>query len=154
MLCTGWQSGGIHRLWFTLPDCRVSSTGLGKVQYYSTSGSSKDGPPKPSSGDAPSAEKILSGAVKTTPVSSGEKQIYLDCRCCLMFCEHLFKMAKTVIFLHVLSAQGAGSISGELRCWFLISFSFLLGSSPQGLTKAETIQVKGTLNICASTAWL
>uniref|UniRef100_A0A7N6ATP3 Proton-coupled zinc antiporter SLC30A9, mitochondrial n=1 Tax=Anabas testudineus TaxID=64144 RepID=A0A7N6ATP3_ANATE len=58
LCCTGWQSGGIHRLWFSLPDCRVASTGLGRVQYYSTSGSSKDGPPKSPSVDAPSAEKI------------------------------------------------------------------------------------------------
>uniref|UniRef100_A0A669F187 Proton-coupled zinc antiporter SLC30A9, mitochondrial n=1 Tax=Oreochromis niloticus TaxID=8128 RepID=A0A669F187_ORENI len=34
-----------------LPDCRVVSLGLGKVQYYSTSDTSKDGPPKPPSGD-------------------------------------------------------------------------------------------------------
>ncbi|XP_026214339.1 zinc transporter 9 [Anabas testudineus] len=92
-LCYGWQSGGIHRLWFSLPDCRVASTGLGRVQYYSTSGSSKDGPPKSPSVDAPSAEKVLSDA-KVSPASS---------------------------------AQAAGKSSGL---------------SPQGLTKAETIQVK------------
>ncbi|XP_022616121.1 zinc transporter 9 [Seriola dumerili] len=83
-LCYGWQSGGIHTLWFSLPDCRVASLGPGKVQFYSTSGNSKDGPPKSASGDAPSAEK--SGAAKATPSS--------------------------------------------------------LGFMPQGLTKAETIQVK------------
>ncbi|KAA8588699.1 hypothetical protein FQN60_010044 [Etheostoma spectabile] len=66
-----------------LPDCRVASLGLGKVQYYSTSGNSKDGPPKSASGDAPTAEKVLSAAAKATP-----------------------------------------------------------GATPQGLTKAETIQVK------------
>uniref|UniRef100_A0A7N9AXI5 Proton-coupled zinc antiporter SLC30A9, mitochondrial n=1 Tax=Mastacembelus armatus TaxID=205130 RepID=A0A7N9AXI5_9TELE len=60
-LCyTDWKSGGIHRLWFNLLDCRVACLGLGKVQYYSSSGSSKDGPPKSPSGDAPSAEKVLS----------------------------------------------------------------------------------------------
>ncbi|KAL3044566.1 hypothetical protein OYC64_012955 [Pagothenia borchgrevinki] len=61
-LCHGWQSAGIHSMWFSLPDCRVASLGLGKVQYYSTSGSSKDDPPKPASGDAPSAEQVLSAA--------------------------------------------------------------------------------------------
>ncbi|TKS72133.1 Zinc transporter 9 [Collichthys lucidus] len=85
-LCYGWQSGGMHSSWFSLPDCRVASLGLGKVQYYSTSGNSKDGPPKPPSANAPSAEKVLSAAVKATPASPG--------------------------------------------------------SMPQGLTKAETIQVK------------
>lgn len=71
--CTGWQSGGIHSLWCSLPDCRVASLGLGKVQYYSTSGNSKDGPPKSASGDAPSAEKVLAAAAKATAASSSEK---------------------------------------------------------------------------------
>eukprot|EP00064_Thunnus_orientalis_P011952 superscaffoldBa00001778_g11984 len=65
-LCHGWQSGSIHSLWFSLPDCRVASLGLGKVQYYSTSGDSKDGPPKSASGDAPVAEKVLAAAGKAT----------------------------------------------------------------------------------------
>ncbi|XP_058506319.1 proton-coupled zinc antiporter SLC30A9, mitochondrial [Solea solea] len=65
-LCHGWQSRGVHCLWFSLPDCRVASLGLSKVQYYSTSsGSSKDGPPKSTSDGAPSAENILSSAAKT-----------------------------------------------------------------------------------------
>ncbi|XP_032383939.1 proton-coupled zinc antiporter SLC30A9, mitochondrial isoform X2 [Etheostoma spectabile] len=79
----GLKRGGIHNVCFSLPDCRVASLGLGKVQYYSTSGNSKDGPPKSASGDAPTAEKVLSAAAKATP-----------------------------------------------------------GATPQGLTKAETIQVK------------
>uniref|UniRef100_A0A8D3DMD5 Proton-coupled zinc antiporter SLC30A9, mitochondrial n=1 Tax=Scophthalmus maximus TaxID=52904 RepID=A0A8D3DMD5_SCOMX len=54
-----WQSGGVHSLWFSLPDCRVASLGLGKVQYYSSSGNSEDGPPKSASGDAP--ETISAG---------------------------------------------------------------------------------------------
>ncbi|KAK5864535.1 hypothetical protein PBY51_015772 [Eleginops maclovinus] len=83
-LCYGWQSAGIHNMWFGLPDCRVASLGLGKVQYYSTSGNSKDDPPKPAPGDAPSAQQVLSAA--SIPVSTE--------------------------------------------------------STPQGLTKAETIQVK------------
>uniref|UniRef100_A0A669DJ88 Proton-coupled zinc antiporter SLC30A9, mitochondrial n=1 Tax=Oreochromis niloticus TaxID=8128 RepID=A0A669DJ88_ORENI len=70
-LCHGWQSGGLHSLWFSLPDCRVVSLGLGKVQYYSTSDTSKDGPPKPPSGDAPSAAKVVSGAAQATPESPG-----------------------------------------------------------------------------------
>ncbi|XP_041846280.1 zinc transporter 9 [Melanotaenia boesemani] len=70
-LCYGWQSGGIHNLWFSLPDCRVASFGLGNVQYYSTSGSSKDGSTTTASGDAPSAEKIAPGAAKVTPDSPG-----------------------------------------------------------------------------------
>lgn len=63
----------------------MASQGLGKVQYYSTSGNSKDDPPKAASADAPTAEKILSAAKKAATA---------------------------------------------------------LGSTPQGLTKAETIQVK------------
>lgn len=70
-LCHGWQSGGLHNLWFSLPDCRVVSLGLGKVQYYSTSDTGKDGPPKPPSGDAPSAAKVVSGAARATPESPG-----------------------------------------------------------------------------------
>ncbi|XP_034399814.1 zinc transporter 9 [Cyclopterus lumpus] len=71
LLCSGWQSGGMHNVWFSLPDCRVASLGLGKVQYYSTSGNSDDGPPKSASGEAPSAESVLSAAVKATPAPSG-----------------------------------------------------------------------------------
>ncbi|XP_068451552.1 proton-coupled zinc antiporter SLC30A9, mitochondrial [Clinocottus analis] len=67
-LCYG---GGMHNVWFSLPDCRVASLGLGKVQYYSTPGNSDDGPPKSASGDAPSAESVLSAAVKATPAPSG-----------------------------------------------------------------------------------
>ncbi|CAN9515195.1 unnamed protein product [Ophioblennius macclurei] len=67
----GFQSGGIHSLWLSLPDCRLTSLGLTKVQYYSTSGGSKDEPPKSPPGDAPSAEKILSGAAKASPASMG-----------------------------------------------------------------------------------
>lgn len=73
LCCTGWQSGGLHSLWFSLPDCRVVSLGLGKVQYYSTSDTGKDGPPKPPSGDAPSAAKVVSGAAQATPESPGKK---------------------------------------------------------------------------------
>lgn len=44
----GWPSGGVHS-WFCPPNSRVASLGLNKVQYYSTSGTSKDGPPKSAS---------------------------------------------------------------------------------------------------------
>ncbi len=71
-------------MWFSLPDCRVASLGLGKVQYYSTSGNSKDGPPKSASGDAPSAEKVLSGAAKATPAPSGDKMLPNTLLRCLM----------------------------------------------------------------------
>lgn len=77
LCCIGWQSGSIHSLWFSLPDCRIASLGLGKVQYYSTSDNSKDDPPKPASSGAPSTEKILSGAAKATPSSLGEKLMSL-----------------------------------------------------------------------------
>uniref|UniRef100_A0A672ZYY7 Proton-coupled zinc antiporter SLC30A9, mitochondrial n=1 Tax=Sphaeramia orbicularis TaxID=375764 RepID=A0A672ZYY7_9TELE len=48
------------------PDCRVASLGLSKVQYYSTSGTSKDGPPKSASSDAP----VTGGDAKPTLSSS------------------------------------------------------------------------------------
>ncbi|XP_062332390.1 proton-coupled zinc antiporter SLC30A9, mitochondrial isoform X1 [Osmerus eperlanus] len=63
--CYGWQNGGIHSLWLSLPDYRVASLTLGHVQYYSTSGSSKDGPPSPPGPDSPpTAEKVLAGAAQ------------------------------------------------------------------------------------------
>uniref|UniRef100_A0AAR2JZV0 Cation efflux protein transmembrane domain-containing protein n=1 Tax=Pygocentrus nattereri TaxID=42514 RepID=A0AAR2JZV0_PYGNA len=46
-LFTGWQSGGKgHSLWFSFPDHRGASLAWAQVQYYSTAGSSKDGPPQ------------------------------------------------------------------------------------------------------------
>ncbi|XP_017545651.1 zinc transporter 9 [Pygocentrus nattereri] len=45
--CHGWQSGGKgHSLWFSFPDHRGASLAWAQVQYYSTAGSSKDGPPQ------------------------------------------------------------------------------------------------------------
>ncbi|KAF7657719.1 hypothetical protein LDENG_00023130 [Lucifuga dentata] len=67
-LSYGWQIGGIHSWWFSHPDCRVSSLGLCKVQYYSTFGNSKDGPPKAGSGDAPEAERVVSATTKPSPI--------------------------------------------------------------------------------------
>ncbi|MEQ2194125.1 hypothetical protein XENOCAPTIV_023934 [Xenoophorus captivus] len=66
----GWQSRSLHGSWFSLPDSRVASLGLTQVQYYSTSGDGKDGPPKSESAKAPPAEKVTSGAAKVTPTSS------------------------------------------------------------------------------------
>ncbi|XP_068596081.1 proton-coupled zinc antiporter SLC30A9, mitochondrial [Brachionichthys hirsutus] len=83
LLCHGWRSRGMHGWRFGLPECRGASGGLCKVQRYST-GSNKDGPSKATSGDAQSAQDVLS------------------------------------------AAKAASSP----------------GSKPQGLTKAETIQVK------------
>lgn len=83
--CTGWQAGGFHSWCISLPECRVASRGLGKVQYYSTSGNDKDGPSKPSS-DAPTAEQVLSAA---TPASSGDQFVINVCvffACCVKLC--------------------------------------------------------------------
>ncbi|XP_043983186.1 zinc transporter 9 [Gambusia affinis] len=62
----GWQIGGTHSFWLSLPDSRVASLGLTSVQYYSTSGDRKDGPPKSKSTDSPSAERVATGAAKVT----------------------------------------------------------------------------------------
>uniref|UniRef100_A0A8C6KBR0 Solute carrier family 30 member 9 n=1 Tax=Nothobranchius furzeri TaxID=105023 RepID=A0A8C6KBR0_NOTFU len=69
MRCTGWQNGCVHSIWFSLPDSRVASLGLGKVQYYS-SGNGKDGSPKSAPGDASRTEK-RSGAAKVSSASTG-----------------------------------------------------------------------------------
>uniref|UniRef100_A0A8C6KFC2 Proton-coupled zinc antiporter SLC30A9, mitochondrial n=1 Tax=Nothobranchius furzeri TaxID=105023 RepID=A0A8C6KFC2_NOTFU len=68
MRCTGWQNGCVHSIWFSLPDSRVASLGLGKVQYYS-SGNGKDGSPKSAPGDASRTEK-RSGAAKVSSAST------------------------------------------------------------------------------------
>ncbi|KAK0137342.1 Zinc transporter 9 [Merluccius polli] len=59
---SGWHGGGLHNVWFTLPDCRVGAPGVGQLLYYSTSGSSKDDPPKQGLGNVLNTEKVLSGA--------------------------------------------------------------------------------------------
>ncbi|RXN03973.1 zinc transporter 9 [Labeo rohita] len=42
----GWKSGGgVHKLWFSFPDSRVTSLTWTQVQYCSTSGGDKDGSP-------------------------------------------------------------------------------------------------------------
>uniref|UniRef100_A0A673HNY2 Proton-coupled zinc antiporter SLC30A9, mitochondrial n=1 Tax=Sinocyclocheilus rhinocerous TaxID=307959 RepID=A0A673HNY2_9TELE len=44
--CFGWKSGGgVHKLWFSFPDSRVTSLMWTQVQYCSTSGSDKTGSP-------------------------------------------------------------------------------------------------------------
>nr|XP_029506698.1 zinc transporter 9-like isoform X1 [Oncorhynchus nerka]XP_029506699.1 zinc transporter 9-like isoform X1 [Oncorhynchus nerka] len=61
--CDGWQIGGMHNPWFSLPDFRVANLATSHVQYYSTSSSSKDGPPQgPNS--PPAVEKVLAGAAQ------------------------------------------------------------------------------------------
>lgn len=75
MLCgIGWTNGGIHRWGISLPELRVSSHRLGRVQYYSTIGNDKDGLSKSSSNNAPSTEKILSAAGKAA-FSPGDKLV-------------------------------------------------------------------------------
>ena len=72
----GWQNGGIHSLWLSLPDYRVASLTLGHVQYYSTSGSSKDEPPSPPGPDSPpTAEKVLAGATQPSSDTTGNRQV-------------------------------------------------------------------------------
>lgn len=70
----GWQSGGVHSWWFYHPDFRVAALGLNKVQYYSTSGTSKDDPPKSASKDT--TENILTGPAKSAAslAAQGVKQ--------------------------------------------------------------------------------
>uniref|UniRef100_A0A8C1R5J5 Solute carrier family 30 member 9 n=1 Tax=Cyprinus carpio TaxID=7962 RepID=A0A8C1R5J5_CYPCA len=44
--CFGWKSGGgVHKLWFSFPDSRVTSLTWTQVQYCSTSDSDKSGSP-------------------------------------------------------------------------------------------------------------
>ncbi|XP_052374258.1 zinc transporter 9-like [Oncorhynchus keta] len=61
--CDGWQIGGMHNLWFSLPDFRVANLATSHVQYYSTSRSSKDGPPQGPDGP-PAVEKVLAGTAQ------------------------------------------------------------------------------------------
>uniref|UniRef100_A0A8C6WVT2 Solute carrier family 30 member 9 n=1 Tax=Neogobius melanostomus TaxID=47308 RepID=A0A8C6WVT2_9GOBI len=72
ILNTGWQSGGIHSWWFCHPEFRVASLGLNKIQYYSTSGASKDGPPNSTSKDT--TENISSDSAKSTASSDTTTQ--------------------------------------------------------------------------------
>uniref|UniRef100_A0AAY5KBX0 Proton-coupled zinc antiporter SLC30A9, mitochondrial n=1 Tax=Esox lucius TaxID=8010 RepID=A0AAY5KBX0_ESOLU len=74
--CHGWQKGGMHNLWFSLPDFRIASLATGQVQFYSSSGSSKDGPPAAASCGPdvpPTAEKVLAGAMQASSDTSGSK---------------------------------------------------------------------------------
>uniref|UniRef100_A0A8C8HXD8 Proton-coupled zinc antiporter SLC30A9, mitochondrial n=1 Tax=Oncorhynchus tshawytscha TaxID=74940 RepID=A0A8C8HXD8_ONCTS len=87
--CHGCQNGGMHNPWFSLPDFFVANLATSHVQYYSTSSSSKDGPPPTQGPDSPPAvEKVLAEAAQPS------------------------------------DSPGNGS------------------TTPQGLTKTETIQVK------------
>lgn len=150
-LCfTGWQSGSIHSWWIGLPECRVASSGLGKVQYYSTSGSNKDVPPQSPSGGPPSAEQVLSAATKGTAPPARQCKLKISffkihvndvthqkywvsfakkkkCLSCPSKCLQLVQVLK--------SHENHG-----IYCWNVFT---TVGSTQQGLTKAETIQVKG-----------
>lgn len=68
---SGWQSGSMHSWWIGLPEGRVASSGLGKVQYYSTSGGDKGVPPQSPSSGPPSAEQVLSAATQGSAPLSG-----------------------------------------------------------------------------------
>ncbi|CAL9707226.1 unnamed protein product [Knipowitschia caucasica] len=61
----GWQSG--HGWWLSHPDFRVTALRLNKIQYFSTSGTSKDEPPKSASGE--SKEKVVGDTAKSTLAS-------------------------------------------------------------------------------------
>lgn len=106
--CTGWQTGGIHSWWISFPECRVASLGLGKVQYYSSSGNSKDGPSKSSPGDAPSAEDVLSAAAKasqSTPASSGDKLVIDVAFCVQLYCACYCSLFSLLKLFHFMSCQ-------------------------------------------------
>ncbi|XP_066506055.1 proton-coupled zinc antiporter SLC30A9, mitochondrial [Hoplias malabaricus] len=91
--CYGWQSGGkVHSLWFSFPDYRGASLAWAQLQYYSTAGSSKDGPPQNPDGPKPT-EKLSTCPPSTEVAADGDPSDPKD-------------------------------------------------SKPQGLTKAENIQVK------------
>uniref|UniRef100_A0A3B3ZML0 Proton-coupled zinc antiporter SLC30A9, mitochondrial n=1 Tax=Periophthalmus magnuspinnatus TaxID=409849 RepID=A0A3B3ZML0_9GOBI len=72
--CYGWQSGGIHSWWLSHPDFRVASLGLHKIQYYSTSGTGKDDPPKSASADI--KEKVVGDSTKSTVRAVLKKRDY------------------------------------------------------------------------------
>lgn len=60
---SGWQGSGRHNVWYSLPPGRaVASPGSGQLQYYCTSGGSKDEPPKEvlGTGTVPTTEQVLS----------------------------------------------------------------------------------------------
>lgn len=66
-LCfAGWQCGSMHSWWIGLPECRVVSSGLGKVQFYSTSGKDNEFPPQSPPGGPPSAQQVLSAGTQGT----------------------------------------------------------------------------------------
>lgn len=79
MFCrVGRKIGGFHSWGISIPELRVASHRLGRVQYYSTSGKDKDGLSKSSTNDAPSTENILSAAEKAA-FSPGNKLVIDIC---------------------------------------------------------------------------
>lgn len=68
----GWQSGAIHSWWHCHPEFRVATLGLNKIQYYSTSGTSKDDPPKSETKDT--TENASPDPAKTASSSDADMQ--------------------------------------------------------------------------------
>lgn len=68
-VCAGWQNGArVQNVWLSFPDCRASPFAWAQVQYYSTTGSGKDGPP--ASADPPiTAEKVMAAAAASSQPS-------------------------------------------------------------------------------------
>lgn len=135
----GRKNGGFRSWGISFPEFPVASYRLGRVQYYSTSGKDKDGLSKSSSNDALSTENILSAAGKAA-FSPGDKlltDIYYFTFfkwCCTI--SSLRKHMKTILISWDINNVG-------LICPVIVS-------TTHGLTKAETIQVKGNNHLCAS----
>uniref|UniRef100_W5L2Z1 Proton-coupled zinc antiporter SLC30A9, mitochondrial n=2 Tax=Astyanax mexicanus TaxID=7994 RepID=W5L2Z1_ASTMX len=72
--CYSWQGGGKdHSLWLSFPDHRGVSLAWAQVQYYSTSGSGKDGPPiPPETEGAKPTEKVSTAHPSKEPAAAGD----------------------------------------------------------------------------------
>lgn len=139
-LCSllGWKSGGIHSWGIGFPEFRVASHRLGRVQYYSTAGDDKDGLSKSSANDAPSTGNILSAAGKAA-FSSGDKPVTGVHLCFVLFYSRrttFFPSRDMKLSQLITIVISSDDDPFDLLCHFS-------ASTKQGLTKAETIQVKG-----------
>ncbi|KAF4091199.1 hypothetical protein AMELA_G00034350 [Ameiurus melas] len=77
--CYGWQSRCKgHSLWFSFPDPRGASIAWAQVHYFSTAGSSKDGPPTESgqNGTKQSTQEVLTA--QPSKESAGSKPLALS----------------------------------------------------------------------------
>ncbi|XP_059371904.1 uncharacterized protein LOC132109660 [Carassius carassius] len=79
MYSIGWKSGGgVHKLWFSFPDSRVTSLTWTQVQYCSTSGSDKSGSPegpvepKPTEKEQSAQSSAKTAGSKTQGLSKAE----------------------------------------------------------------------------------